>query len=347
MNPRRAHLVAALVAAAALVACHSSSGSGGSTPPTTAPGRASTLYLSGAQVPGYLVSLIAASNGSAAPLTAIRSTYANFAYTYLLAYHSGSLWATSCLGLANTAGPVLAFSATANGPSVTPSVAIAGAATGLSGCQLGIAVDSSQNVYVADPTSTATFPGGQIAVFGSGQQGNVAPIRRIFGTAANLHSPAGLALDGSGNLFVANSGEGSAGYAGAIEIFSTGANGNAVPGGTIIGGSTGLSEPFGVAFDSLGNLYVTNVAADSITVYAPGARGNATPIRTISGSNTQLNSPTGIAVDGAGYVYVGNESQPNSPVLVFAPSSNGNASPVQAITVNAGGFDEPSGVALK
>ncbi len=350
VNPPRRHLVAAALAAATLLAaCKGAGGSGGGggTPPTASPGRATTLYAGAGEVPGYLVSLSARSNGSVSPLTQIRSPYQNFAYTYSLALASGKLWATSCLQLANTAGPVLAFSATANGSSIAPAVAIAGAATGLSGCQLGVALDGSGNVYVSDATSTAQYPGGQVAVFGRSQRGNVAPSRRIAGTAANFHTPGGLAVDGSGNLLVVDTGQGFANYPGDVQFFSAGANGNVPAGGIIEGTSTGLSAPFGVALDSSGKIYVTNTGNDSITVYAAGARGNAAPVRTIVGSNTQLDSPAGIAVDDAGYTYVGNASAASAPILVFAPNVNGNAAPVQTITVNATGFQDPSGVAVR
>jgi sugar lactone lactonase YvrE len=263
---------------------------------------------------------------------------------------SGKLWATSCLGLGNSAGPVVAFSSTANGSSVPPLITIGGAATGLSDCQLGIVVDASGNVYVADNTNAPPqFPGGQVAIFASGQRGNVAPANRIAGTSANFHSPGGLALDAGGNLFVVDTGQGFASFPGDVQVFAPGASGNAAPIRAIAGNNTLLSQPFGIAFDQVGNLYVTNVGSNSITVYAAGAAGNVSPMRVITGPNTRLSLPTGIAVDNAGYAYVGNENQspPNSPILVFAPNANGNVAPVAATTVNAQRFAEPSGIALR
>src|SRR5208282_3761301 len=63
--------------------------------------------------------------------------------------------------------------------------------------------------------------------------------------ATGLGWPYGLAFDSSGNLYVANRGNGT------IEKFS--------PGGVDLGAfATGLNGPSGPAFDSSGNLYVAN-----------------------------------------------------------------------------------------
>lgn len=352
MNEPKRTIVAAAVCLLFLYGCKGSGGSAG-TAPTAAPGRATALYASGAVVPGRIVSLPATASGLVAPVTSIQSTQtANFGESYSMAYdpNANQFWVTSCLLLSRTNGPVLAFNAGANGSSVSPAIAIAGSATGLSGCQLGIAIDTSGNVYVADHSNAPPqYPGGQVAIFDSSQTGNVAPVARIAGTAANFHSPAGVALDASGNLYVADTGQGFSGYAGDVEVFGSGANGNVSPTRIISGSSTGLNSPFGLAFDRFGDLYVTNPPSNSITVFAPAANGNATPLRTISGSSTLLSAPTGIAVDSAGYVYVGNENQTvqNAPILVFGPGASGNVAPVQSITVNASRFTEPSGIAIR
>jgi DNA-binding beta-propeller fold protein YncE len=74
--------------------------------------------------------------------------------------------------------------------------------------------------------------------------------------ATPLNSPAGLALDSKGYLYVANS------NANQILVYSP----NAVqqPRKTI---TAGLSSPISLAFDSKGNLYVANIGNNSVTVY--------------------------------------------------------------------------------
>jgi hypothetical protein len=315
-----------------------------SSPP---PRQATTLYAGAAEVPGGLLSVPANSKGTVTPATLIAGTSADLAYNYFVAIDaSDRLWATNCLNLAGSSGPVVAFQGADSG-NVAPAISIGGNNTGLSGCQTGIFVDGAGNVYVGDIANTATYPGGHIAIFGSGQQGNVAPARSIAGANAGFHSPTGVALDGSGKVYVADSGLGYH-YSGDVRVFASGANGNVSPIATIAGANTGLSTPEGVALDSSGNVYVGNLGNSSVTVYAAGANGNAAPIRRIAGSNTQLDAVSDVAVDAAGYVYVGNQdSTKNAPILVFAPKANGNVAPAQTITINAPQFGKPAGVAVR
>jgi hypothetical protein len=90
---------------------------------------------------------------------------------------------------------------------------------------------------------------------------------------------------------------------GTILVYAAGSEGNVAPKAAIKGPDTGLGLPIGVALDSGGTIYVTNLDEDtfgSITVYPPGSDGNATPSATIEGtateSNTALYAPYGIAI---------------------------------------------------
>ena len=65
---------------------------------------------------------------------------------------------------------------------------------------------------------------------------------------------------------------------------------------SIFGSNTGLDFPVGLDVDAAGNIYVSNLFANSITVYAPTARGNAAPTATLSGSATGLSAPQHLAV---------------------------------------------------
>ena len=67
----------------------------------------------------------------------------------------------------------------------------------------------------------------------------------------------GLAIDSSGDLFVANV-DGSS-----VTEYAPGASGNAAPKATISGASTGLSNPHGLGFDSSGRLFVANAGTRS------------------------------------------------------------------------------------
>ena len=80
--------------------------------------------------------------------------------------------------------------------------------------------------------------------------------------------------------------------------------GNVAPALTIAGSKTKLNDPYGIAVDAAGYVYVGNCPQDvtkppavgSILVFAPGASGNVAPVQRISGSNAYITCVTGLAV---------------------------------------------------
>ncbi len=73
---------------------------------------------------------------------------------------------------------------------------------------------------------------------------------------------------------------------------------------------TGLDFPQALAFDGSGNLYVANLINDSVSVFAPGA---TTPTSTLT-----VNAPRAVAVDGSGNVFVSSDT---NIVSEFAPGA--------------------------
>jgi hypothetical protein len=132
-------------------------------------------------------------------------------------------------------------------------------------------------------------------------------------TSAQLNVPGGLALDAAGNLYIADSGNERVRKV-ANGVITTIA-GNGVQGYFGDGGSATSAElngPFGVAVDSVGNLFITDfsrirkVTNGVITTVA----GNGT--RGYSGddgpaTSAQLYEPTGVAVDFAGNLYIADD----------------------------------------
>jgi len=102
--------------------------------------------------------------------------------------------------------------------------------------------------------------------------------------STGLAMPQGIAVDGQGNVFVANMG-----FNTVVKID---------PAGISTTFATGLSQPSGVAVDGLGNVYVADQGNSVIRKYAP----DGTVISSSWGSG--FNQPTYIAADASGNVYV-------------------------------------------
>jgi len=62
-----------------------------------------------------------------------------------------------------------------------------------------------------------------------------------------------------------------------------------------------LSNPYGVAVDGAGNVYIADTSDDAIKEWTP-ANGNLTALV------SQMSNPQGVAVDGAGNVYIADSS---------------------------------------
>ncbi|HUO05813.1 MAG TPA: hypothetical protein VMU16_11515, partial [Candidatus Binataceae bacterium] len=154
-----------------------------------------------------------------------------------------------------------------------------------------IALDSGENIYVTNCGSTCGgFGFDSVTVYPAGSSGNQTPSATISGAATGLDDPGGIALDTSGNIYVANESNNS------ITVYPAGSSGNQTPSATISGAGTGLNIPVGIAVDSSGNIYVANESAKTITVYPAGSSGNQTPSATISGAATGLKGPFLIAI---------------------------------------------------
>ncbi|MGH8227315.1 MAG: SMP-30/gluconolactonase/LRE family protein [Steroidobacteraceae bacterium] len=106
-------------------------------------------------------------------------------------------------------------------------------------------------------------------------------------TAIAFSSPAGVAVDSSGDVYVADSGSSRI-----LEIAPTGAV------TVLLGSGNGLSGPEGVAVDTSGKIvYVANTNDNEILEYSGGTLTQLARAYT-------FNQPAGVAVDSSGNVYV-------------------------------------------
>ncbi|HEY6344320.1 MAG TPA: NHL repeat-containing protein [Bryobacteraceae bacterium] len=178
-----------------------------------------------------------------------------------------------------------------------------------------VAVDGAGNLYIADssciedsPCVRKVSPTGIITTIAGG--GSSYPGDGASATSAELRDPSGVAVDGAGNLYIAERGGNRVRKVSPAGIISTAA-GYGTAGFSGDGGPATSAElflPSGVAVDGAGNLYI----AESGRVRRVSAAGIIT---TVAGGGTQrpgdggpdtsaLIVPSGVAVDGAGNLYI-------------------------------------------
>ena len=177
----------------------------------------------------------------------------------------------------------------------------------------GVAVDGAGNLFIADRGNyrirKVDTAGVITTVAGTGRSGfsgdgGPAPAARLF-------FPAGVAVDGAGNLFIADQGNyriRKVDTAGVITtVAGTGTRGFSGDGGPAADAT--LTQPFGVAVDGAGNLFfadegnhrIRKVDAAGVitTVAGTGERGDGGPA-----VNAPLDRPSDVAADGAGNLFI-------------------------------------------
>ncbi len=189
---------------------------------------------------------------------------------------------------------------------------------------VGIAADDAGNVYISrgingNVVYEITSSGTQLTVAGTG----------AFGcTGGAMRDPEGLALDGLGNLYIADPGC-SVVWKVTPAGSMTAAAGNGTPGFSGDGGpatSASLDQPESVAVDANGNLYIADQANDRIRRVTAGIiytiAGNGLPGYTGDGGSAvsgQLSNPWGIAVDASGKVYFNGQGKFDAVIRQLTP----------------------------
>lgn len=168
----------------------------------------------------------------------------------------------------------------------------------------GIAVDAAGNVYVADYSNDRIrkiTPAGVVTTFAGSTQG----FADGLGSAAKFNAPNSLAVDASGNVYVADAGNNRIRKITPAGLVST-----------IAGDATNsiFYQPLGVCVDAAGNIYVADsynarirkITGGVVTTLAGSATGGAGSAGYVDGTGTaaKFNTPNGVVTDAAGNVFV-------------------------------------------
>jgi sugar lactone lactonase YvrE len=220
----------------------------------------------------------------------------------------------------------------------------------------GIAVDGSGRLFVAENINSALrtiTPAGVVSTLaGSGTYSYLDGT----GTGAHFNQPRGVAIDASGNLFVADTSNQRIRKVTSAGVVSTLAGSGAPGAADGVGTSASFNNPYGVAVDATGVVYVADYSNHLIRKITPagvvstlagtGTAGSANG----TGTNASFNSPRGLAIDANGAVFVadyGNHliRKITSEGVVSAFAGTGIRGSANAVGTLAS-FNNPADIAL-
>ncbi|PPK94208.1 NHL repeat-containing protein [Kineococcus xinjiangensis] len=261
------------------------------------------------------------------------------------------------------AAPALAFAgavpAQASGSGYTVTVrAGTGTAEALVGPS-GVASDAAGNLYIADTADHRVWKlsrGGTLsAVAGDGTQG---PSVAGPATASPLSSPAGVAVDAAGTVYIADTGNHRVlrvTSSGALTFLAgTGVAGAPQPG---TAATSPLSSPGGVAVDAVGAVYIADTGNNQVekvtgtTLSVVAGTGRAAAPVPGAATASPLSAPSGVAVDALGDLFIADRGNHRIEKVTVAGvlsvvAGTGTAGAATAGAALSSPLSSPTGVAV-
>jgi sugar lactone lactonase YvrE len=184
----------------------------------------------------------------------------------------------------------------------------------------GVTVDAAGDVYVADSENNEVEkinPAGQLSIVaGDGSSGAPTPGPA---TSSALDTPTGVAVDGTGNVYIADRSNDVVERvtpSGTLSIFAGNGSGTGTPTAGPATATT-IGTPWGVAVDDAGNVYISGCASGcrvykvtpsgTLSIFAGnGSLGSPTPGPAVS---SPLGAPLQLAVDASGDLFIADYEQ--------------------------------------
>ncbi len=216
----------------------------------------------------------------------------------------------------------------------------------------GLVVSASGDLYIGDSgidnvVDKVDLSTGQLSIIAGVPEHVSPPNPNNLATASYLHGPNGLALDSSGNLYIADSFhsviEKQNLQTGTFSIIAGISSVFAAPSPSLPATQSGLYLPEAVAVNSAGDVYIADAGNHVVEELSPstgkvsivaGVEGETgVPFNNVPAIYDPIGTPTGLALDSSGNLFIADAS---NNVVEEVSASTGNLSIVAGIPGTSG-----------